>query len=66
QGGSQPAAESAPGATAQVAEVGESGVRTDGAVPSLLQFTAPLVGGGDISGERLADKPTAFWFWAPT
>jgi hypothetical protein len=36
------------------------------AVPAVLQFTAPLVGGGDIDAVTLADKPTAFWFWAPT
>ena len=35
-------------------------------VPALLQFTAPLVGGGEIAGAELAGKPTAFWFWAPT
>ena len=35
-------------------------------VPALLQFTAPLVGGGEIIGDELAGKPTAFWFWSPT
>jgi hypothetical protein len=35
-------------------------------VPSLLQFTAPLIGGGEIVGDELAGKPTAFWFWSPT
>ena len=37
----------------------------DGA-PALLQFTAPLVGGGELDAVQLADKPTAFWFWSPT
>lgn len=36
------------------------------AVPEALQFTAPLVGGGTFDGAALADKPTVFWFWAPT
>jgi hypothetical protein len=36
------------------------------AVPELLQFTAPLVGGGEFTGADYADKPTVFWFWAPT
>lgn len=35
-------------------------------VPAALQFTAPLVGGGDLDAATLADKPTVFWFWAPT
>lgn len=37
-----------------------------GVVPAALQFTAPLVGGGEIVGDELAGKPTAFWFWSPT
>ncbi len=36
------------------------------AVPEALQFTAPLVGGGEFTGADYADKPTVFWFWAPT
>ena len=35
-------------------------------VPASLQFSAPLVGGGDIDAATLAGKPTVFWFWAPT
>ncbi len=35
-------------------------------VPELLQFTAPLVGGGEFTGADYAGKPTVFWFWAPT
>ncbi len=35
-------------------------------VPDVLAFTAPLVGGGELDAAALADKPTAFWFWAPT
>ena len=36
------------------------------AAPSVLQFSAPLVGGGDLDATTLAGKPTVFWFWAPT
>jgi hypothetical protein len=36
------------------------------AVPEALQFTAPLVGGGEFTGADSAGKPTVFWFWAPT
>jgi hypothetical protein len=35
-------------------------------VPEALQFTAPLVGGGEFVGAEYAGKPTVFWFWAPT
>lgn len=35
-------------------------------VPEALQFSAPLVGGGEFSGADYTDKPTVFWFWAPT
>jgi hypothetical protein len=36
------------------------------AVPEALRFTAPLVGGGTSDGAASVDKPTVFWFWAPT
>jgi hypothetical protein len=39
---------------------------TSAAVPEALQFTAPLVGGGEFVGADYAGKPTVFWFWAPT
>jgi len=35
-------------------------------VPEALRFTAALVGGGEFDGAAYADKPTVFWFWAPT
>ncbi len=35
-------------------------------VPAVLQFTAPLVGGGQFEGASVAGRPVAFWFWAPT
>ncbi len=66
-GASEPGAESAPVATQSGESAGDSASEaTDGSVPTLLQFTAPLVGGGEFVGDRFADKPTAFWFWAPT
>jgi hypothetical protein len=36
------------------------------AAPAALQFSAPLVGGGELDATSLAGKPTVFWFWAPT
>ncbi len=36
------------------------------AVPELLQFSTPLVGGGEFAGADYAGRATAFWFWAPT
>ena len=35
-------------------------------VPAALQFSAPLVGGGELDAATLAGAPTVFWFWAPT
>ena len=35
-------------------------------VPKLLQFSAPLVGGGNFAGADYAGRASAFWFWAPT
>ncbi|MEO6122463.1 MAG: hypothetical protein ABIR32_02040 [Ilumatobacteraceae bacterium] len=35
-------------------------------VPKLLQFSAPLVTGGEFAGADQAGRATAFWFWAPT
>lgn len=43
-----------------------TGAAVDTAVPEALQFTAPLVGGGEFDGFDLAHRPVAFWFWAPT
>ncbi len=34
--------------------------------PPILQFNAPLVGGGEIDAATTAGSPTVFWFWAPT
>jgi hypothetical protein len=36
------------------------------ATPAALQFSAPLVGGGEFDGAAEAGRPVAFWFWAPT
>lgn len=58
----------APAATAAPADEAEDSAPDAGssAVPASLQFTAPLIGGGEIVGDELAGKPTAFWFWSPT
>jgi hypothetical protein len=34
--------------------------------PEILQFTSPLVGGGELDAAELSGTPTAFWFWSPT
>jgi hypothetical protein len=36
-----------------------------GAVVDLLDFTAPLVGGGTLRGSDYVGKDVAIWFWAP-
>jgi hypothetical protein len=41
-------------------------VANPAAVPELLDFSAPLVGGGEFDARTLAGKSAAFWFWAPT
>ena len=33
--------------------------------PEVLDFEAPLLGGGTIRGADLAGQDVAFWFWAP-
>jgi ABC-type glycerol-3-phosphate transport system substrate-binding protein len=60
----EPAAVTEPAATQPA--VDGSDPAPSSAVPELLQFTSPLVGGGEIDAAALAGKPTAFWFWSPT
>ncbi|MGB3737026.1 MAG: hypothetical protein WA964_18865 [Ilumatobacter sp.] len=66
---SAPAAESAPSdidaASTEPAATDAAG-EAGAVVPASLQFTAPLIGGGEFVGDELAGKPTAFWFWSPT
>jgi hypothetical protein len=35
------------------------------AMAEILDFEAPLLGGGTFRGADLAGKDVAFWFWAP-
>jgi hypothetical protein len=51
---------------APTSAAGDVTTATPVAVPEALQFTAPLVGGGEFTGADVAGKPTVFWFWAPT
>ena len=53
-------------ATAPTSPQGSATTAAEPAVPEALQFTAPLVGGGEFNGADYAGKPTVFWFWAPT
>jgi hypothetical protein len=34
-------------------------------VPEVLDFSAPLLGGGAVEGSDYAGKDVAIWFWAP-
>ena len=36
-----------------------------GATPAALNWTAPLVGGGQLDGNDLAGGDVVLWFWAP-
>lgn len=65
----EPAAATEPAVTEPAATqpaVDGSDPAPSSATPELLQFTSPLVGGGEIDAAALAGKPTAFWFWSPT
>ena len=57
-----PAAGATVATTAADTDPGEG----DAPTPELLQFTAPLVGGGSFEAATVAGTPTVFWFWAPT
>ena len=35
------------------------------AVPAALDFSAPLLGGGELDARTYAGQPLALWFWAP-
>jgi len=61
-----PSVAETPGASTTEVDRGTAEATVERAVPEALQFTAPLVGGGEFSGADLPDKPTVFWFWAPT
>lgn len=52
-----------PTATAPAATTGA----TEGGapVPAALDFSAPLVGGGEIEMGEYAGRPVLLWFWAP-
>lgn len=66
--GSTPAtdapATSAPEPTAAAEPTGTADPNA-AAVPAALQFSAPLVGGGEIEMGALAGRPVLLWFWAP-
>ncbi len=34
-------------------------------VPEVLNFSAPSLGGGSVSGSDYVGKDVAIWFWAP-
>ena len=36
-----------------------------GGTPAALDFSAPLIGGGEIDGADLQGEPVVLWFWAP-
>jgi hypothetical protein len=55
-----------PGSDGTPTDTSTDGGDSTAVVPQALQFTAPLVGGGEFTGADYADKPTVFWFWAPT
>lgn len=43
----------------------QTGTPSPAAIPEILEFEAPLLGGGTLRGVDYAGKDVAFWFWAP-
>lgn len=54
---------SGPNETGTPADGGSAVVPAD--APEALQFSAPLLGGGDIEMAALAGRPVLLWFWSP-
>jgi len=63
-GGSNDDATGGAGSTPASAAVTETA--TGAVVPELLDFRAPLVGGGELDSATFAGTPVVYWFWAPT
>jgi hypothetical protein len=59
-------ASDAPSSRPPVAATANPSAPASDAAAELLQFSAPLVGGGTLDAATLAGTPTVFWFWAPT
>jgi hypothetical protein len=59
-------AQSAPATAAPGSSAPPPATEAPVAVPAALDFTAPLVGGGQIEMGSLAGRPVVLWFWAPT
>lgn len=55
----------APTDTAPEAEPNRGSAVVPTEAPAALQFSAPLIGGGDIELTTLAGRPVLLWFWAP-
>jgi len=65
-GSDRSTASPAPAAPGETSVPSASAVPGETSVPKVLQFTAPLVGGGELRAATLAGRPVALWFWAPT
>ncbi|MSY71447.1 MAG: hypothetical protein F2692_05550 [Actinobacteria bacterium] len=65
-GSDRTTASPAPAAPGETSVPSASAVPGETSVPKVLQFTAPLVGGGELRAATLAGRPVALWFWAPT
>lgn len=59
-------AEAAPSATEAAPSSDAADAGGSGAGIELLDFTAPLVGGGTFDGATYGERPVVLWFWAPT
>ncbi len=53
------------GATAPAAAPAEMASQPRPGVPTVLDFSASAIGGGDIHGAHYAGRPVVLWFWSP-
>ena len=59
------AAASRPAPPAPTLPAKTPGIAATGATPSVLDFTAPKLGGGQVVGSELVGRDVAAFFWAP-
>lgn len=55
----------APDDTSTVPGGGSSSTVATGQVPESIDWTAPLIGGGEIDMTGFRDRAVMLWFWAP-
>jgi hypothetical protein len=62
----QPAASGVAGTTVERTDAAPTPSLESASAPDVLQFEAPVVGGGQLDFRSFAGDTVALWFWAPT